>query len=270
MKISVPKERRPHERRVAASPDSVKRLLAMGLEPVVERGAGEAASFSDEAYKAAGATIAASAAEAVGAADIVLKVQRPLPDELRAMKRGAVLIGMLAPLQHGEDIASYASAGIAAFAMELVPRITRAQSMDVLSSQANLAGYRIVLEAASAFGRAFPMMMTAAGTIPPTRVLVMGAETCSNCCGNFREERGDPARISKRRWRGNCARSWEWRRRLGRRCTARGTGIEGWPMGSSWCSLWRAPNAEWCAIAFSSGSRGASRGRFGRLIFLPR
>ena len=149
MKISVPKERRAHERRVAASPDTVKRLVGMGLEPVVESGAGDGASFTDDAYKAAGAQIASSAAEALGAGDIVLKVQRPLPDELRAMKRGAVLVGMLAPLQHGEDIASYAGAGISAFAMELVPRITRAQSMDVLSSQANLAGYRIVLEAAT-------------------------------------------------------------------------------------------------------------------------
>ena len=175
MKISVPKERRPHERRVAASPDTVKRLVGLGLEPVVEHGAGEGAAFTDDAYKAAGAQIAASAAEALGAGDIVLKVQRPLPDELHAMKRGAVLIGLLAPFQHGEDIAAYAGAGVSAIAMELVPRITRAQSMDVLSSQANLSGYRIVLEAATAFGRALPMMMTAAGTIPPARVLVMGA-----------------------------------------------------------------------------------------------
>jgi len=175
MKISVPKERRPHERRVAASPDTVKRLAGMGLEPVVETSAGEHAAFTDDAYKGAGATIAADPGEALAAGDIVLKVQRPLPEELRAMKRGAVLIGMLAPLQYGEDVASYAGAGIAAFAMELVPRITRAQSMDVLSSQANLAGYRIALEAASSFGRGMPMMMTAAGTIPPARVLVMGA-----------------------------------------------------------------------------------------------
>ncbi|HUK58882.1 MAG TPA: Re/Si-specific NAD(P)(+) transhydrogenase subunit alpha [Stellaceae bacterium] len=175
MKISVPKERRPHERRVAASPDSVKRLVGMGLEPVVETGAGEGASFTDDAYKAAGAAIAASAAEALGAGEIVLKVQRPLPEELRAMKRGAVLVGMLDPLQHREDIEGYAAAGVTSFAMELVPRITRAQAMDVLSSQANLAGFRIVIEAAAAFGRAFPMMMTAAGTIPPARVLVMGA-----------------------------------------------------------------------------------------------
>src|SRR5665213_186378 len=167
MKISIPKERRPHERRVAASPDTVKRLVGMGAEPVVETGAGAGASFTDEAYQAAGAVIAPDAAEALGAGDIVLKVQRPLPEELHAMKRGAVLVGMLAPLQYGEDIPAYAAAGIASFAMELVPRITRAQSMDVLSSQANLSGYRIVLDAATCFGRALPMMMTAAGTIPP-------------------------------------------------------------------------------------------------------
>jgi len=175
MKISVPKERRPHERRVAASPDTVKRLVGMGLELVVESGAGAGASFTDEAYQTAGASIARDAGAALGAADIVLKVQRPSAEELRAFRRGAVLVGMLAPLQHPEDVAAYAGAGLTSFAMELVPRITRAQAMDVLSSQANLAGYRIVLEAATAFGRAFPMMMTAAGTVPPARVLVMGA-----------------------------------------------------------------------------------------------
>ncbi len=181
MKISVARERRPEERRVAASPDTVKRLVGQGHEVVVEAGAGNGASFTDEAYAAAGAAIAPDAAAALGAGDVVLKVQRPLRagegplDELALIKRGAVLIGMLQPLQRREDVDAYAKAGIAAFAMELVPRITRAQSMDVLSSQANLAGYKAVIEAAGAFGRAFPMMMTAAGTIPPARVLVMGA-----------------------------------------------------------------------------------------------
>ena len=112
MKISVPKERRPHERRVAASPDTVKRLTALGHELVVESGAGAAAAFTDDAYQAAGARIARDMGEAMGAGDIVLKVQRPLPDELKAMKRGAVLIGMLAPLQYGDDVPLYASAGI--------------------------------------------------------------------------------------------------------------------------------------------------------------
>ncbi len=160
---------------MAASPDTVKRLTAMGLEVVVERGAGSGAAYPDAAYEAAGARIAADPSGALGTADIVLKVQRPEAAELALMKRGAVLIGMLAPLQNSGDVKAYAAAGVTAFAMELVPRITRAQTMDVLSSQANLAGYRAVLEAAVAFGRAFPMMMTAAGTIAPARVLVMGA-----------------------------------------------------------------------------------------------
>jgi len=181
MKISIPRERRPHERRVAATPDIVKRLVGQGLEVVVETGAGAGAAFPDEAYRAAGATIAPDAAATLSAGDIVLRVQRPLlpsegeTDELAPMKRGAVLIGLLQPLQHPDDVKAYAQAGISAFAMELVPRITRAQSMDVLSSQSNLAGYKAVLDAAAEFGRAFPMMMTAAGTIPPARVLVMGA-----------------------------------------------------------------------------------------------
>jgi H+-translocating NAD(P) transhydrogenase subunit alpha len=181
MKISVAKERRPDERRVAASPDTVKRLVGQGLEVVIETGAGAGSAFPDAAYAAMGAAIAPDAAAALGAGDIVLKVQRPLRagegaiDELALMKRGAVLVGLLQPLQHREDVEAYAKAGIAAFAMELVPRITRAQSMDVLSSQANLAGYKAVLDAAGEFGRAFPMMMTAAGTIPPARALVMGA-----------------------------------------------------------------------------------------------
>jgi NAD(P) transhydrogenase subunit alpha len=152
----------------------------MGLDIVVESGAGTSAAFPDAAYAAAGATIAADAAAAVGDADIVLKVQRPIvgeggADELAGLKKGAVLIGMLQPLQHASEVEAYARAGITAFAMELIPRITRAQSMDVLSSQANLAGYRAVLDAAGEFGRALPMMMTAAGTVAPARVLVMGA-----------------------------------------------------------------------------------------------
>jgi H+-translocating NAD(P) transhydrogenase subunit alpha len=181
MKISVAKERRSHERRVAASPDTVKRLVGAGHEVVVESGAGSGSAFPDRAYEAAGAKVVADRSAVFGGGDILLKVQRPLRqgegefDELSLMKRGGVLIGMLQPLQQREDVAAYAQAGIAAFAMELVPRITRAQSMDVLSSQANLAGYKSVLDAAGEFGRAFPMMMTAAGTIPPARVLVMGA-----------------------------------------------------------------------------------------------
>ncbi len=181
MKVAVVKERRAYERRVAASPDSIKRMVEMGLEVAAESGAGAEASFTDDAFVAAGASIAADAAAALDGADILLKVQRPLigdeagSDELRHLKRGAVLIGLLQPLRHPADIEAYANAGINAFAIELLPRITRAQAMDALSSQANLAGYKAVLEAADEFGRAFPMMMTAAGTIKAARVLVMGA-----------------------------------------------------------------------------------------------
>jgi len=181
MKVAIVKERRAFERRVAASPDTIKRMVGLGLEVVAESGAGEGAQFTDAAFAAAGASIAADAATALGDADIVLKVQRPLidqaaeRDELTYLKRGTVLIGLLQPLRHPADINAYAGAGIIAFAIELLPRITRAQAMDALSSQANLAGYKATLEAADEFGRAFPMMMTAAGTIKAARVLVMGA-----------------------------------------------------------------------------------------------
>jgi NAD(P) transhydrogenase subunit alpha len=181
MKVAVVKERRAFEHRVAASPDTVKRMVGMGLEVVVESGAGEGAWFGDAAFAEAGATIAADAATALANADIWLKVQRPLiggeagMDELALTKRGVALIGLLQPAQNAGEAEAYANAGIAAFAMELVPRITRAQAMDVLSSQANLAGYKAVVDAAAEFGRAFPMMMTAAGTIKAARLLVMGA-----------------------------------------------------------------------------------------------
>jgi H+-translocating NAD(P) transhydrogenase subunit alpha len=181
MKVAVVKERRAFEHRVAASPDTIKRMIGMGLQVAVESRAGEGAWFSDAAFAEAGASIAADEATALGDADIVLKVQRPLiggeggVDELALFKRGAVLIGLLQPAQNPADAEAYAGAGIAAFAMELVPRITRAQTMDVLSSQANLAGYKAVVDAAAEFGRAFPMMMTAAGTIKAARILVMGA-----------------------------------------------------------------------------------------------
>ncbi len=181
MKVAIVKEKRAHERRVAASPDTVKHMVGMGLQVAVETGAGVEAGLLDPAYAAAGATIAEDAATALADADIVLKVQRPLlgrgavKGELALIKPGAVLIGLLQPQQNPSEVAAYAKAGIAAFAMELVPRITRAQTMDVLSSQANLAGYKATVEAAAEFGRALPMMMTAAGTIKAARVLVMGA-----------------------------------------------------------------------------------------------
>ena len=181
MKVAIIKERRAHERRVAASPDTVKRMVGMGLEVATEGGAGGEACFTDAAFAAAGASIVADPAAVLRDADIVLKVQRPLMngeggiDELNSLKPGSVLIGLLQPAQNPGDLEAYARAGVAAFAMELLPRITRAQAMDVLSSQANLAGYKAVVDAAAEFGRAFPMMMTAAGTIKAARVLVMGA-----------------------------------------------------------------------------------------------
>jgi NAD(P) transhydrogenase subunit alpha len=181
MKIGIPRERRPNEARVAVSPDTVKKLVAFGAEVMIETGAGAGAAVPDGAYAAAGARIAVDEADSLRDADIVLKVQRPLtpgeggPDELALLKSGAMLIGILAPYAAKEQVAAYAAQGVNAFAMEFLPRITRAQTMDVLSSQANLAGYRAVIEAAAVFGRAFPMMMTAAGTVPAARVMVMGA-----------------------------------------------------------------------------------------------
>jgi NAD(P) transhydrogenase subunit alpha len=174
MKIGIVKERREGERRCAVSPDTVKKYVGLGAQVAIETGAGVAAAITDEAFKAAGAEIVGDAAAALGGADLVLKVQRPEAEELGHMKRGAVLAAILNPYNAKESIADYASRGIDAMAMELVPRITRAQAMDVLSSQANLAGYRAVIDAAAEFGRAFPMMMTAAGTVAPARVLIMG------------------------------------------------------------------------------------------------
>jgi H+-translocating NAD(P) transhydrogenase subunit alpha len=174
MKIAVGRETAADETRVAASAETVKKLIVLGASVAVESGAGLGAAISDDAYAAAGATIASSA-DIYDDADVILRVRAPSAGEVAKMKKAALLIGMLAPYQDKELLKNYAAQGISAFAMELVPRITRAQTMDVLSSQANLAGYRAVLEAAHAFTRGFPMMMTAAGTIPPARVFVMGA-----------------------------------------------------------------------------------------------
>jgi NAD(P) transhydrogenase subunit alpha len=181
MKISIPKERRAHERRVAATPETVKKFVALGIDVAIEAGAGEASRITDAAYEAAGATIVSDVAQLLGDADVVLKVQRPLLaseeglNELALMKRGALLIAVLSPYNAPDAVQQYADAGITAMALEFVPRITRAQSMDVLSSQSNLAGYRAVLEAINVYDRAMPMMMTAAGTIAPARVMVLGA-----------------------------------------------------------------------------------------------
>ncbi len=180
MKIAILKERRPYEARVAASPDTVKKFVGLGFDVVVETGAGEGAAITDAMFAEAGATSAPHAADALRDADVVLKVQRPLTeaeglDELALFKPGAVLVAGLSALQNKEQVAAYAQAGIVAFAMEMMPRITRAQSMDILSSQSNLAGYKAVLDATAEYGRALPMMMTAAGTVPPAKVLVLGA-----------------------------------------------------------------------------------------------
>ncbi|MEK9969394.1 MAG: Re/Si-specific NAD(P)(+) transhydrogenase subunit alpha, partial [Ferrovibrio sp.] len=179
MKIGIPKERRAGEKRVAASPETAKKFVGLGCTVVVEAGAGLAADIPDDQYTAMGAQIAPDAKATVGDADMVLKVQRPMTsaegnDELALLKKGAVLVAALQPLQQRDQVKAYAAAGISAFAMELMPRITRAQSMDILSSQSNLAGYKSVLDAAQHFGRAFPMMMTSAGTIAPARVFIMG------------------------------------------------------------------------------------------------
>jgi NAD(P) transhydrogenase subunit alpha len=180
MIIGIPKEVTPGERRVAATPDSVRTLVKAGLTVVMQTEAGYAAGFPDTDYQQAGATLEPNPAEVLGRADVVLKVQPPRQrpqggSEVSDLKDGAVVIGLLRPLDRPEHADELARRGVTAFALELLPRITRAQSMDVLSSQANLAGYRSVLVAAVALGKIFPMMVTAAGTLSPARVLVLGA-----------------------------------------------------------------------------------------------
>jgi NAD(P) transhydrogenase subunit alpha len=170
--IAVIKERAETERRVAASPETVKKLVGMGCVVRIESGAGAGASFPDALYAEAGASVADDAPSALKGAQVVLAVQMP---EVKVLPKGCVLIGMLAPYQNAGALATLAERGVEAMVMELVPRISRAQAMDVLSSQSNLAGYKAVLDAAEQFTRAFPMMMTAAGTVPAARVFVMGA-----------------------------------------------------------------------------------------------
>jgi len=175
MKVAVPRETVADEPRVAATPDTVKRLVGLGATVAVETGAGVRSRILDAEYEAAGASIVPDAAAALADADVVLKVRRPTGAETVLMKRGALAIGIMDPYGNKEALDEIAAAGVAAFAMELMPRITRAQVMDVLSSQANLAGYQAVLDAAYVYDRAMPMMMTAAGTVPAARVFVMGA-----------------------------------------------------------------------------------------------
>ncbi|MBJ7503725.1 MAG: Re/Si-specific NAD(P)(+) transhydrogenase subunit alpha [Burkholderiales bacterium] len=172
MRIGVPLETRPGETRVAATPETVKKLTAQGHQVVIQSGAGIGASQPDSAYEAVGASIG-SAADALGA-EIVLKVRSPQEDELKQLKSGSVLIGMLDPFDNA-GISAMAAQGITAFALEAAPRTTRAQSMDVLSSQANIAGYKAVLVAANEYQRFMPMLMTAAGTVKAARILILGA-----------------------------------------------------------------------------------------------
>ncbi|GAB0116568.1 Re/Si-specific NAD(P)(+) transhydrogenase subunit alpha [Acidisoma sp. 7E03] len=174
MRVAIAAESDADETRVAGTPETVGKLIKLGASVVVARGAGRTSGASDAEYSAAGAELADPAAVADGA-DIILKVRPPTEDELRRYPAGAILIGMLDPYGRSAALEQIAAAGINAFSMELMPRITRAQSMDVLSSQANLAGYRAVIDAAARYGRALPMMMTAAGTVPAAKVFVMGA-----------------------------------------------------------------------------------------------
>lgn len=179
MKLAVPKEIWPGERRVAVTPDTVKKLIGLGFDVAIEAGAGINAAIPDDRFADAGATIAKTMKTTVKDADVILKVRPPVvdgkTDELAAYKKGAAIIALLDPYDRKDLIEKMAAAGVSSFAMELMPRISRAQSMDVLSSQSNLAGYRAVLDAAHEFGRIYPMMMTAAGTLPPARVVIVGA-----------------------------------------------------------------------------------------------
>src|SRR5215471_1336443 len=172
MRIAVAREVDPAEPRVAATPDTVKKLTALGAEVTVQAGAGVKSGVPDTDYAAAGATVSANA---IDGADVVLKVRRPGEAEAAGYKKGALVIAIMDPYGNEAALGTLAKAGVTAFAMELMPRITRAQAMDVLSSQANLAGYRAVIDGAADYGRALPMMMTAAGTVPATKVFVMGA-----------------------------------------------------------------------------------------------
>jgi NAD(P) transhydrogenase subunit alpha len=173
--LAVTRERHAGETRVAVTPEAAKKLRDAGFDVVVEAGAGQGAAMPDADYEAAGARIASGAAETLRDADVVFKVRGPSDEEIAALKSGAVIVGLFNPYQDKPLTDSLAAKGATVFAMEFVPRITRAQAMDALSSQANLAGYRAVIEAAEAYGRALPMMMTAAGTVAPAKVFVMGA-----------------------------------------------------------------------------------------------
>jgi len=173
--VSVPKETVGGETRVALTPDVVKRLAGGGVTVLIQQGAGEAASFPDEAYTKVGGEVASSADAVWREADIVVKVQPPTKEEVGLLKKGAVVIGLLQPFTNRELVSTLSNAGVTSFGLEALPRITRAQSMDVLSSMSTVAGYKAVLLAAAASGKMFPMLTTAAGTIIPARVLILGA-----------------------------------------------------------------------------------------------
>lgn len=175
MKIAVISESAALETRVAATPETIKKLIGLGASVSIEAGAGRHSGIPDADFASAGATIAGSAKDALADAAVILKVRRPTEGELGLMPKGALVLAIMDPYDSAEALQSMAKAGLSAFSMELMPRITRAQVMDVLSSQANLAGYRAVIDASSAYGRGMPMMMTAAGTVPAAKVFVMGA-----------------------------------------------------------------------------------------------
>lgn len=175
MKIAVRKEMRAGEARVAASPETVKKFVGLGAAITIERGAGDAANFPDYAFEAAGASITPSAAEAISGADLLLAVRAPEPTDMLGLPRGLKIAAIVSPHASPDILRAAAQGGVDLFAMDLMPRITRAQSMDVLSSQSNLAGYKAVIDAAAYYGRAIPMMMTAAGTIAPAKIFIMGA-----------------------------------------------------------------------------------------------
>ncbi|CAN7250247.1 Re/Si-specific NAD(P)(+) transhydrogenase subunit alpha [Bosea sp. LjRoot237] len=174
MRIAVPAETQGAETRVAVTPETVRKFIGLGAEIAVEKGAGLASGITDSDYEAAGATIAKNAKDALKGADIVLKVRRPAEGEIAGLPAGALVVGIMDPYGSEAQVEALAKANVVAFAMEFMPRITRAQVMDVLSSQANLAGYRAVIDGAAEYGRALPMMMTAAGTVPAARIFIMG------------------------------------------------------------------------------------------------
>lgn len=175
MKLAVLKETLLGERRVAIVPETAGRLVKAGWQVAVEKGAGQDAGFPDELYEKAGAQVVGSAQEAVAGADVVVRIQRPSQEEEKLLPKGVIFIALLDPLRNPEQVKRLAEAGVTAFSMDAIPRITRAQSMDVLSSQATVAGYKAVLLAAARLGKFFPMMMTAAGNIAPAKVFVLGA-----------------------------------------------------------------------------------------------